>query len=656
MYCYILCYIAVALAYSNALKHANHIVEQKPHIQVCWLCPHLLVNCFCASSSNAQKQPVSDKIMLKHCTAVAIVLKSALVFAGDLDPDEADVRVASRVCESVVARMGGGASLDSCGTSAGDVYSAGMLMCELITGHLPGFARFNEEEMIASMAKAIGLEGARVINWMICWRNKPETRCSATTLLGTPWMASYKPVDSVLDQQKAEASMQQLSAEAGSQLAYETLYGRHPQQVPVIEEQQPKGRSPRISACVLKIAAMLGRNTRTDQGSDSIQQQVCAAPELPPASAQQERHSQTPKTDHYRLDSAKPAHKRRNPLGRLFKHARQTDEQAGVVESTCQRPIAKALLGISAVQLPADLSRAAEHSDTLSAAEEQQDVIPATEPSDPLLKQEQLKSSSQQNGFRKQMQCIKAAVPAVSLKPKMFKFKKQAAEPALAKPLAHVHQITAYTGSESSSSLQLCDGASATAIAKSASLKQAVADTPLNLSPEAASTAVDGVSVLSDSAHVRCGCGSLIPSRLHSCRGLFGKRPRTAQLHGMQADPSAAPQQSLEHQPARLHQQTDSDSTGELADFTCFRSNAADGSGKAAPVAHSQQPVQTQVEAANLEAQQQMPNARSGVKGQTDPLSPGSKRLQLFTALKSNLKSKLGIGSNGARQSAARAA
>jgi len=279
-------------------------------------------------------------------------------------------------------------------------------------------------------------------------------------------------------------------------------------------------------------------------------------------------------------------------------------------------------------------------------------VIPATELSDALLQQEQLRSSSQQNGFLKQMQCIKAAVPAVSLKPKMFKFKKQAAEPALAKPLAYVQQITAHAGSEFSSSLQLCDGASATAIAASASLKQAAADMPLNLPPEAAPTAVAGVSARSDSAPVRCGCASLIPFRLHPCRGLFGKRPQTAQLHSMQAQAPAAPQRPLEQKPARLHQQTDSDSTGELADLTCFRSNAADGTSKAAPAAHSQQPVQTQVEAAILEAHQQTPNARSGVKGQTDPLSPGSKRLQLFTAL----KSKLGIGSNGGQQCAIQAA
>ncbi|KAL0054448.1 hypothetical protein WJX82_008972 [Trebouxia sp. C0006] len=146
--------------------------------------------------------------------------------AGDLDPDEADVRVPSRICESVDDRMWSGASLDSCGTSAGDVFSAGMLMYELITGHLPGVTRLCED-VIPIMAKAIG----------------PE---------------------------------------------------------------------------------------------------------------------------------ATPAHKRRKALGRLFKRARQTDEP-GVVESTCQRPMAKALLGISAVQLPADLSRAAEHPGTLSAAEEQQD-------------------------------------------------------------------------------------------------------------------------------------------------------------------------------------------------------------------------------------------------------------------------------------------
>ncbi len=607
-------------------------------------------NCFCASSRNVQQQPVSDRSMLKHCNAVAIVLKSALVFAGDLDPDEADVRVPSRVCESIDARLWSGAALDSCGTSAGDVFSAGMLLYELITGHLPGLSRIYEVDT-TPMTKAIGPEGAQVIDWMIRPRNKPETRCSATTLLGTPWLASYEPVDSVLHQQKAEAGMQQLSAEAGSQLAYETLCERQPQQEPVVEDQQARGRSPRISACVLKMAAKLGRCVRTDQGSDSSQQQVCAAPDLPPASAQQARHNQTPKADHHRLDSAKPAHKRRNPLGRLFKRARQTDEQAGVVESTCQRPIAKALLGVSAVQLPADLSRAAEHPDTLSAAEEQQDVIPARELSD-ALQQEQLIPYSQQNGFRKQMQCIKAAVPAVGLKPKMFKFKKQAAEPALVKPLAHVHQITAHTGSEFSSSLQLCDGASATAIAEPASLKQAAADTPLNLPPEAAPIAVAGVSALSDSAHVRCGCGSLLPFRLHSCRGLFGKQPQTAQVHSMQARPPAAPQQPLEHQLARLHQQADSESTFELANVTCFRSNAADGDGKAAPAAHSQQPVQTCVEAASSEAQQQTPRARSAVKGQTESLSPGSKRLQLFSAL----KSKLGIGSNTAQQSAAQAA
>ena len=607
-------------------------------------------DCFCASSSNAQQQPVSDRIMLKHCTAVAIVLKSALVFAGDLDPDEADVRVPSRICESVDDRMWSGALLDSCGTSAGDVFSAGMLMYELITGHLPGVTRLCED-VIPIMAKAIGPEGAQVINWMIHPMNKPETRCSATTLLSTPWLASYEPVDSVLHQQKAEASMQQLSAEAGSQLAYETLCARQAQQMPVVEHQQPKGRSPRISAYVLRTAAKLGRCVRTDQGSDSSQHQVRAAPDLPPASAQQAQHSQTPKADHRGLDSATPAHKRRKALGRLFKRARQTDEP-GVVESTCQRPMAKALLGISAVQLPADLSRAAEHPGTLSAAEEQQDVIPARELSDALVQQEQLIPSSQQNSFRKQMQCIKAAVPAVSLKLKMFKFKKQAAEPALVKPSAHVQHITAHTGSDFSSSLQRCDGATATAIAEPAFLKQAAADMPLYIPPEAASTAVTGAAALSDSAHVRCGCGSLIPSRLQSCRGLFGKRPQTAQVHSMQARSPAAPQQPLEHQLARLHQQADSDSTSELANVTCFRSNAADGTGKAAPAAHSQQPVQTHVEAASSEAQQQTPRARSAVKGQSESLSPGSKRLQLFSAL----KSKLGIGSNTAQQSAAQAA
>ncbi len=85
---------------------------------------------------------------------------------------------------------------------------------------------------------------------------------------------------------------------------------------------------------------------------NSSQQQVCAAPQLLPASAQQARNSQTPKADHHRIDSAKPAHKKINPFGSLFKRARQTDEQAGVVPSACQRPIAKSLLGVSAVQLP----------------------------------------------------------------------------------------------------------------------------------------------------------------------------------------------------------------------------------------------------------------------------------------------------------------